>query len=108
MSTNEYSELSVTRPEVRSNFSKIPNQLINNPRLLPYEKLIAIYIMSYKTCFVSQTTMGDHLGLSKSTVQRNMSGLIRKNVVRKVNKNQQGWECIYVVNPLSKWELETK
>lgn len=94
----------ISRPEVRSNFSKIPNQLINSPHLLAYEKLLAIYIMSFKVCFASQAAMSRDLRISKSTVQRNMAGLFRKNVVRKVSKSDAGWECIYVVNPMSKWK----
>ena len=95
---------SIVRTTVSSNFTKVPNSLINHTALTPYEKLIVIYILSFEECFASQKKMGTELKMSRSSVQRAISNLFKMNVIRKVPRER--WSCVYVVNPSAKWELD--
>jgi DNA-binding MarR family transcriptional regulator len=79
------------RQAVKRNYTKIPNQVIRNPDLLPVEKLILIYILTFEECFAGLENFGNVLGFSRSTIQRSMAKLIKRGLVIKIRSNQRGF-----------------
>lgn len=104
MSTDQ--NANTRNPKVKKHFTKVPNQIIAGPELSYMERPIVAYILKFDQCFVAQETMAKELGCSKSTIQRNIASLLKKNVIRKVNSFEHRHRCYYVVNRSDAWSVE--
>ena len=83
------------------NFTKVPNSFIYEKGLTVYERVLLVYIFSFTVCYVGQSRMATDLGTSKKTIQRTIASLLKKNIIRKIPK--QNWSVFYAVNPKAEW-----
>jgi len=67
----------------------VPNWILSRPDLTPADRLLMIYILSFKRCFMSQKTMGLVLGFSESTVHRSLKKLAKMGLVLTTKLPQQ-------------------
>lgn len=91
-------------PKIKSNYTRVPNVIIRDPRFTAYERLVLIYILQFDECFAGQGTIARVLGVSRSTIQRAIARLLKMNVLRKSQRD--GWSVSYLVNKRSDWSLE--
>jgi predicted transcriptional regulator len=93
-----------SNPRVSKNYTKAPNIFLRAQlRLRPLERLILIYILSYKPCFVGQAQIAKDLGTSRNSVQRSLTNLVKLNMVG--TQQRQGWSVYYFIKPRSEWKL---
>jgi hypothetical protein len=66
-------------------FAKIPNYLLDEPRLRPAEFRVLCYLARYGTqpTFPSYTTIVDATGLSEQTITTAVAGLVALNIIWK-------------------------
>jgi biotin operon repressor len=74
----------------------VPNWIFSRPELTPNDRLLMIYILSFKRCFMSQKGIAKTLGFSESTVHRSIKKLIKMGLVLASKKAGQSLQ--YSVN----------
>ncbi len=62
-------------------YTRVPNNMIRNPSLSHYEKVVLICIMSYNPKFPSYTKIGEDLSLSRDRVWKSIKALERDGIL---------------------------
>jgi len=92
---------------VDSSYEKLSKTLRQDKELTALQKLLYTYMLDKYMFFVSKgqefyeslDTLGEELGVNRTTVHRSLEGLIQKGYVKKHTRKKKGsfLECIYEV-----------
>ena len=93
-------------PDVKKNYTKVPNQLLRECNLTIYERMIMVYIKSRNPCFTGQATIAKDLSISRATVARSIKSLYRDKIIGK--QKRVGKSVYYFLTPSSKWTRKKK
>lgn len=89
------------------NFTQISNNVIRNPLLTPYEKVVLGVIQSFSPSFPSYSIIAKYSGMSVSKAKEVVKELVRQNVLVYIKgKSRVGkWNNEYSIKPSSEWRL---
>lgn len=92
---------------VDSSYEKLSKTLRQDKELTALQKLLYTYMLDKYMFFTSKgqelyeslDTLGEELGVNRTTVHRSLEGLIQKGYVKKLTRKKKGsfLECIYEV-----------
>lgn len=87
--TGKETEFMKTENDLKGNFTKIPNNLIRNPRLSPLSKTVYILIRSYSPSFPSYARILHESGIaSRTTLSKCLNELKAKKFIRVIDSSK--------------------
>lgn len=72
---------------VQTNFTKIPNVIIRNPKITPYAKAIYIALKSFSPCFPSYRRIMEMTGINSKTTISNCIKILVSSGVMRISQN---------------------
>ena len=95
---------------VHSSFEKLPKALIRSTELTMLQKVLYTYMLDKFMFFSSRgqefyeslDTLGEELGVNRTTIHRGLEGLIQIGYVKKITRKKKGafLECVYEVKDI--------
>jgi hypothetical protein len=94
-------------PGFPSGWSILPNAIAREPRLLPVETRILIFLNSYHAAYPSHRAIANGTGLSINTIQAALRTLALLGVLQ-WTKGRRGQANQYFLRPPDEWQLQTR